>query len=33
MKVGSLFLVEMSRMVSSFNPFGATSDSMSVTKP
>src|SRR5258708_39137629 len=30
---GSVFLVEIRRMVSSFRPFGAESDSTSVTKP
>src|SRR3982751_1539357 len=30
---GSFFFAEISRIVSSFNPFGIVSDSMSVTKP
>jgi hypothetical protein len=30
---GSSFFSEMSRMVSSFSPFGARSDSMSVDQP
>src|SRR5918997_2541336 len=30
---GSPFLAEMRRMMSSFSPFGAESDSISVTKP
>src|ERR1700693_6192205 len=33
MNSGSLFLVEIRRMMSSFRPFGAASDSTSVTKP
>ncbi len=32
-QAGSRFLAEIMRMVSSLSPFGASSDSMSVTKP